>query len=212
MEKINFYMTTEQVNSESKEIMAGSWGFCAKAMAIFLSLVLVVVGAVVGLSFAVPQWYFITIISIIGAMLIYLLWYGLQVFCYNLASKLSTKFSHLFAGFGKNTFKLIKLMIVKFFVLIFGLCLVVIMGFKFELAYSMTAFVLCENKDKKISTSAIMKQSKRLMNGSKKRLVKLRFSNFGWILLCFTVIGAVWALPYLILKHAVFYNDLKTDF
>lgn len=212
MEKYNFYKSNEKINQEAKDIMAGSWAFCAKKSAIWLFFVLVVIAGVVTLCVLIPTWYVITISLIFGLLLLYLLFYGMQVFSLNLSSKLSTTTSHLFAGFSKNTFKLIKLAISKFFILIFGLCLLIFMGVNFELAYSMSSLILYESKDRKIKTSAALKQSKRLMKDNKLRLVKFRLVNIGWILLCFTIIGAVWALPYLELKKAIFYNDLKTEF
>ena len=80
----------------------------------------------------------------------------------------------------------------------------------FELSYSMTSFSLY-NGDK-IKAGEALKQSKRLVKGNKSRLAKLRLSNIGWYLLCLTVIGALWALLYIGVSKAIFYNDLKTDF
>lgn len=212
MEKYDFYLTPQQIDDEAKEIMAGSWGYSAKNTAIFVVLSLIIAGLVTLFSFLTPTWYLIIIYSIVGVLLIYLLFYGFQIFCLHLSSNLKTSTKHLFAGFGKKSFRIIKLAISKFFVLIFGLCLLVFMGIKWELAYSMSAFVLYETDDKKASSSSLLKQSKRLMNGSKKRLVKVRLKNLGWMLLCLTIVGALWALPYLELKKAIMYNNLKTEF
>lgn len=211
MEKYDFYKPIYQITEQAKDIMAGSWGYSVKNTAIFMFLSLVVAGLVVFASFLTPVWYFIVLYSCIGALLIYVLYYGFQAFCLNLASKLKTSSKHLFAGFGKKFFKIIKLAICKFILLIFGLCLLIFMGIKWDLAYSMSAFVLYESTEKKFSAKQVLKQSKRLTNGNKKRLLKLRFKNIGWYLLCLTVIGALWALPYLQVKKAIFYNDLKTE-
>lgn len=209
MEKFDFYKKTENIKLEAKDIMSGSWGYSAKQMLLMLLLSLVVVGGTVTLCVLKPLWYVIVLAVLVALFLLYVIYFGIQVFYYNLTNNLKVNSSDMFEGF-KRIFKLLALYISKLFVLIFGLCLLVYFGFDFELRYSMSSLVLYDNP--KNSASASLKGSKRLMKGNKKRLVKLRLQSIGWILLCLTVVGALWALPYLMVEKALFYNDLKTDF
>lgn len=210
MEKnFDFYKKPDEIKREAKDIMSGSWGFSAKQMAIALVLTLIIVGAVTALSVVYAQWFVIVPAFFVGLFLIYVIYYGVQVFCYNLTNKLTVNSALMFAGFSQF-FKLLWLFVLKLVMLALGLCMVVYFGFSFELAYSMSELYLCDNTKSK--TSAILKGSKRLMKGNKKRLIKLRLKNIGWILLCLTVVGSLWALPYLQVQKSVFYNDLKSDF
>lgn len=209
MGKFNFYEDLDNIQQDSKDIMNGSWGFCAKKMALMLALALVVVGGAVTLSILFSSWYVITICSVVGLILLCTIYYGCEIFCLNLSSKLQTSTADLFAGF-KKIHKVIGITICSLISFVFGLCLFVFFGFKFELSHSMSFFVSYQQP--KLKSVACLKQSKRLMKGNRKRLLKLRLKNFGWGLLCLTVIGSVWALPYLLVNKSVFYNDLKTDF
>lgn len=207
--KFDFYEDLDKITLDAKDIMNGSWGFCAKKMALMLVLALVVLGGVVTLCVLFPSWYVITICVVVGLILESAIYYGCEIFCLNLSSKLQTSTADLFAGFRK-IFKVIGVTLCSLFSFVFGLCLFVFFGFKFELSHSMSFFVSYQNpKQKPVDC---LKQSRRLMNGNRTRLLKLRLKNFGWILLCLTVIGLVWALPYLLVNKSIFYNDLKTDF
>lgn len=207
--KFNFYEDLDNITLDAKDIMNGSWGFCAKRMSLMLVLALVVLGTVVTLSVMFPSWYVITICVAVGLVLESAIFYGCEIFFLNLSSKLQTSTADLFAGF-KKIFKVIGITFSSLFSFVVGLCLFVVFGFRFELSHSMSFFVSYQNA--KLKPVECLKQSRRLMNGNRTRLLKLRLKNFGWILLCLTVIGSVWALPYLLVNKSVFYNDLKTDF
>lgn len=210
MEKnFDFYKKPDEIKAEAKEIMNGSWGYTAKQMSLVFILGLLVVGGLVTLCVLKPLWYVIVPACFVGVFLIYVLYHGVQVFCYNLTNNLNVSSASMFAGFPK-IFKLLALYISKIFVLLFGLCMFIFFGFKFELYYSMTSFYLFDNQ--KSSASLTLKGSKRLMKGNLKRLSKLRLKNIGWFVLCLTIVGMLWALPYLMVQKSVFYNDLKTDF
>lgn len=207
--KFNFYEDLDQIKLDAKDVMNGSWGFCAKKMLLMLLLALVVLGTAVTLSVLFPSWYVITLCAVIGLILECALFYGCEIFFLNLSSKLQTTTADLFVGF-KKILKVIGITFCSLLTFVLGLCLFVFFGFKFELSHSMSFFVSYQNpKQKSIDC---LKQSRRLMNDNRKRLLKLRLKNFGWALLCLTIIGSLWALPYLLVNKAIFYNDLKTDF
>ena len=210
MKKGFFYKQNDEIKQMTKDNLAGSWWYGAKNMMLYLFLSLAVTAGVVVPSVLNPKWYIIAPLCLVGLYLLCLLYYGYQTFCLNLSSKLSASTKDLFAGFGKKSFRIFKIMFMKFFIFIFGLVLAVFPLFMFELSYSMTSFSLY-NGDK-IKAGEALKQSKRLVKGNKSRLAKLRLSNIGWYLLCLTVIGALWALLYIGVSKAIFYNDLKTDF
>lgn len=207
--KFDFYEDLDKITLDAKDVMNGSWGFCAKKMALMLVLALVVLGGVITFCVLFPSWYVITICVVVGLILESAIYYGCEIFCLNLSSKLQTTTADLFAGFRK-IFKVIGVTLCSLFSFVFGLCLFVFFGFKFELSHSMSFFVSYQNPKQK--PVECLKQSRRLMNGNRTRLLKLRLKNFGYILLCLTVIGSVWALPYLLVNKSIFYNDLKTDF
>lgn len=205
----NFYKSMAQIRQTASDDMSGSWWYCAKITMFELFLALIIAGGVTWACIAYPIWYVMAPSIFVGCFLVYVLIYGYQAFFLNFTSKLSSKFSDLFSGF-KKIFKLLKIFITKIFIMIFGLALLVFPFFMFGLSYTMSSFALVD--DKTIPAKDALKQSKRLMNENKKRLAKLRFENLGWILLCFTFIGAFWALPFLFTNKAVFYEDLKTAF
>ena len=205
----DFYKSIGEIKRTATDDMAGSWWYCAKLTMLELFLMAIIAGGVSVFCVFYPIWYYMAPVIFVGCFLIYVLIYGYQNFFLNFSCKLSSKFSDLFAGF-KKIHKLFGMFLMKIIVLVFGLALLVFPYFIFESAYTMSSFCLADNKN--LHSREALHESRRLMRENKKRLARLRMSNFGWILLCLTIIGAFWALPYIYSNKAIFYNNLKTPF
>lgn len=87
--------------------------------------------------------------------------------------------------------------------------LFVIPGIVKTLSYSMSMYVLAENKGK--PALECIKESKVITNGHKMDLFVLGLSFIGWILLGYITlgIGYIWILPYVEATYTNAYNRLK---
>ena len=87
--------------------------------------------------------------------------------------------------------------------------LFVIPGIIKAIAYSMSTFVLAENKG--MSARACIKASKEMTKGHKGELFVLELSFIGWFLLCFITLGiaSIWVGPFMQVTFANAYNALK---
>lgn len=87
--------------------------------------------------------------------------------------------------------------------------LLIIPGVIKSLAYSMTTYIVAENRD--MSVSEAMRKSEEMMQGHKMDLFYLNLSFTGWILLTVVTCGiaALWTAPYINATHANFYRSIK---
>lgn len=78
-------------------------------------------------------------------------------------------------------------------------------------SYSMTSFLLADNKE--MSGQEAIEESKRIMSGNKKRLFFLDLSFIGWILLSLLTlgIGFLFLAPYVYSARTAFYLDLVKE-
>ena len=88
--------------------------------------------------------------------------------------------------------------------------LLVVPGIIKTFAYSMSTYILAENKGK--SARECIKESKEMTNGYKFDLFVLGLSFIGWNLLCIVTFGIalIWVLPYMQVTYANAYNLLKS--
>ncbi len=79
------------------------------------------------------------------------------------------------------------------------------------LSYSMSMYILAENKGK--SAHSCIRESMEMTNGYKMDLFILGLSFIGWILLCCVTLGiaAIWVIPYMNATYANAYKSLKGD-
>ena len=98
--------------------------------------------------------------------------------------------------------------LVGLFTLLWSL-LFVIPGIVKAYSYSMSMYILAENKDK--PALECINESKKMTYGYKMKLFVLELSFIGWILLgCITFgIAYIWVIPYINTTHANAYNSLK---
>ncbi len=113
-----------------------------------------------------------------------------------------------FCGFDDfwSAFKVIFL--VGLFTFLWSL-LFVIPGIIKSFSYSMSAYILAENKGK--PALECINESKAMTEGHKMDLFVLSLSFIGWALLCAVTLGiaGIWAVPYAQTTHANAYNSLK---
>ena len=79
------------------------------------------------------------------------------------------------------------------------------------ISYSMSTFILAENKGK--PALECINESKAMTNGHKMDLFVLGLSFIGWGLLCVITLGiaSIWVIPYMQATYANAYNSLKTN-
>ncbi|MDL2228322.1 DUF975 family protein [Bacteroidales bacterium OttesenSCG-928-K03] len=122
--------------------------------------------------------------------------------------KENASIERVFDGFKDFSRSLIAYILIAVYVFLWML-LLIIPGIIMNYAYSMTYFILSE--DKEISASDALKKSKQMMMGNKWKLFCLELRFFGWILLCILTlgIGFLWLQPYMEMARLNFYYDLK---
>ena len=101
---------------------------------------------------------------------------------------------------------------VNFFVGLFTFLwslLFVIPGIIKAFSYSMSTYILAENKGK--PALACIKESMAMTNGHKMDLFVLSLSFIGWGFVCVITFGiaSIWVLPYMQATYANVYNSLK---
>lgn len=101
---------------------------------------------------------------------------------------------------------------VNFFVCLFTFLwslLLIIPGIIKSFAYSMSMYILAENKGK--PALECIKESQAMTEGHKMDLFVLGLSFIGWGLLCSITFGiaGIWVIPYMNATYANAYNSLK---
>jgi uncharacterized membrane protein len=116
----------------------------------------------------------------------------------------------LFDGFKDFVRSFIAGLLLIVFIFLWTL-LLVIPGIIMSLAYSMTFFILTE--DKEISAYDAINRSKDMMRGYKWKYFCLQLRFTGWLILCMLTLGILtfWVQPYMTMASLNFYNDIKAD-
>lgn len=89
--------------------------------------------------------------------------------------------------------------------------LFIIPGIIAAISYSMTYFILAE--DKEISAYDAIKKSKKMMYGYKWKYFCLSLRFIGWGFLCILTfgVGFLWLQPYMEVSFLNFYDDIKNN-
>jgi len=193
-------MNTENPVLKEKALksLEGKWG-----MAVGVSLIyMLIIGA-----FNTAPHYFGTIptLLITGPMLL-----GYTLFSLSVARNKETSFEILFKGFNQFGTALVAYLLMVLFVILW-MILLIIPGIIAALSYSMTFFILAD--DKSIDALDALKKSQKMMKGYKMKLFLLWLSFIGWALLCMLTlgIGFLWLMPYAQVSLSNFYDDIKKD-
>lgn len=190
-------MATENVvlMRQAREALKGRWGLAVGVYFLYM-LIMIVAGAPDDIG---PL---LTII-IDGPLFL-----GLAMFSLSLARKQEASVSQMFAGFNDFLRSFVAYLLICIFILLWSLLLIV-PGIIAALSYSMTFFILAE--DKTVSANEAIKKSKAMMMGHKKKLFYLGLRFFGWFLLGIITlgIGFLWIMPYFKVTLAMFYEDIS---
>ena len=119
--------------------------------------------------------------------------------------------SRLFDGYRDFTRIFFTTLLTNVYIFLWTLLLIV-PGIIKALSYSMTAFILRDNKEAKYNEA--IELSMAMMEGHKMELLWLYLTFIGWAILCvFTLgIGYFWLVPYMSSTFANFYEEVKADY
>ena len=119
--------------------------------------------------------------------------------------------SRLFDGYRDFTRIFFTTLLTNVYIFLWTLLLIV-PGIIKALSYSMTAFILRDNKEVKYNEA--IELSMAMMEGHKMELFWLYLTFIGWAILCiFTLgIGCFWLVPYMSSTFANFYEEVKADY
>lgn len=133
---------------------------------------------------------------------------GFTIMFLNLIRTNQSNYNDLFKGF-KNLWKAIGAYLLTLLLILLWSLLLIIPGIIAAIRYSQTLYIIADNPNIKVIDA--IKESKRMMNGSKMRYFKLSISFIGWLLLSILTlgIGLLWLLPYINTSLTIFYEDLK---
>jgi uncharacterized membrane protein len=182
---------------QAKASLKGKWW---SAVGVFFIYMLIICGAN-----SIPKIGSLIQLAITGPFML-----GMSMFVLNIANKKEASISQIFDGF-KTFWKSVgTYLLMVLFVMLWSL-LLIIPGIIAGFAYSMTFYILAENKN--IKPLDALKESKKLMRGNKWKLFCLSWRFFGWALLCILTagIGFFWLLPYMNVSFAKFYEDIKKN-
>ena len=192
-------MKTENVElmRRAKETMQGQWGISIGAFVVYIIIPMA-----------------LGIIPVLGSIASFLIagpfFLGLAIFTLNVSRRNSPKIDQLFEGFDNFGRSLGAYFFISIRVLLF-LILLIIPGIIVGLSYSMTFFILAD--DKTIGYSEAMNKSKQMMEGNKLKYFYLQLRIFGLVLLCILTlgIGLLWLYPYASVCSAKFYDELNGE-
>lgn len=181
----------------SRAALKGKWGL---AIATFLVYMLVVGG--VGFLHDIAS---IVSIVLAGPMAL-----GAATFSLSLARGKEAKFEQIFDGLKDFINALATYLLMLLRIILWSL-LLVIPGIIGALSYSMTFYILSE--DRSLKPKMAIEASTRMMDGNKLKLFYLFLRFFLLALLCILTlgIGFLWLIPYVNVTMAMFYDDLTEE-
>lgn len=132
---------------------------------------------------------------------------GMCTYNLNLVNRRESRFSDLFSQFHRLWAGFCMNFLTGLFVFLWSL-LFIIPGIIAAYRYAMVPYLMAEFPE--LGVLDAMRESKRLMTGSKWRLFCLQLSFIGWSILClFTMgLGTLWLNPYTMAAEAAFYMDV----
>ena len=190
-------MENKDIMTKARASLNGRWGMAIGAALLYGLLIagiqiIPLLGAIVSLLIG-------------GAMTL-----GYNTFTLAFARGEDVKISTVFDGFNHFGTALAAYLLMALFTILWML-LLIIPGIIAMYSYSMTFYILAE--DKSLSALEAIGKSKQIMAGNKWKLLCLSFRFFGWILLSIITlgIGFIWVAPYMSISFATFYDDIKNN-
>ncbi len=193
---IKFMKTQNSVLMEqARESLSGKWGLAAGTYLVYFLIITIAqyVPKVGGLIYL-----------IVGGPLSL----GLAIFILSLSRKQNPRLEDIFEGFKSFGTSLVAYLLMIIFIALW-LLLLIVPGLIAFLSYSMTFFIIAE--DKNIGARDAIKKSKEMMRGYKWKLFCMHCRFIGWALLSILTLGIgwLWLAPYMQVSLAKFYEDLK---
>lgn len=188
-------MENKEIRAKARESLKGNWGIAIGAIILtFLIALATQITPIIG---------FVIYIVISGALTM-----GINRFMLSIVRKEDVNIFYIFDGFNRIGTNLSALLLQILFIILWSL-LLIIPGIIAAYAYSMTFYILADNKE--MSAMDAIKKSKEMMEGNKMKLFWLSCSFIGWFLLAILTlgIGLIWLAPYISVSIATFYDDLK---
>lgn len=190
-----------QLMRDAKATLTGKWGYAA-----LTTLVYTIIITAASMVAYIPFIGWAAALLIGGPM-----WLGYIFFIISLrGDKENLKIETLFSGFKQFTRAFITYLLMMIFVVLW-MILLIVPGIIMAIAYSMTFFIIAEDKD--ISAYDAIMKSKQMMYGYKWKYFCLNLRFLGWVLLCILTlgIGFFWLQPYMEMSYYNFYLDIKDN-
>lgn len=136
---------------------------------------------------------------------------GLTIVYLKLAKSEDISIGNVFAGFDDLWTAIKAQFFTGLFIFLWSL-LLIIPGIIKAFSYSMTFFILAENKGMPVLKAITL--SRKMMDGHKLDFLLLSLSFFGWFLLVLFTFGlaAIWVHPYCYATYSNFYLSVKEDY
>lgn len=181
--------------AQARETLKGEWGMAIGAYVIY-TLISVAIS-----SIPKAGWLFGLIIA--GPFML-----GVAMFTLSFSRKQNPHLNQIFYGFKEFGNAIATYLLMVLYIVLWSL-LLIIPGIIKGLAYSMTFYILADNKS--IKPGEALKRSEKMMDGNKWKLFLLKLRFIGWTLLSVLTlgIGFLWLIPYMEISKAKFYDDIK---
>ncbi len=191
---------------KAKESLRGKWGL---AIGTFLVYSLITGILPPTLNYGLKSSYSFSG-SLLSILIVPPLVLGIVIFSLALARNEEASFGQLFEGFQDYLRVFITFLLIFIFTILWTL-LLIIPGIIASIAYSMTFYILAE--DKEIKPMEAIRKSKEMMYGYKWKYFRLSLRFILLSLLCILTlgIGFLWLMPYMYVTLAHFYEDVKNN-
>lgn len=184
---------------QARESLKGKWGLAIGTTVIYL--------LIFGGFGIIPYFAGSIVTIIIGGPLVL----GFVTFFLAISRGQNATLSQLFEGF--NHFgKAIGAYLLVIIFTILWLLLLIVPGIIKSISYSMTFFIIAD--DKSIDIMEAINKSQKMMAGYKWKFFCLGLRFIGWFLLCILTlgIGLLWLFPYVYTSITKFYEDVKANY
>lgn len=177
---------------------------------IFLALLFVIVVCYVSL---VVSTMFMGAVGIIVNLLLFFLSSVIIIgTCTYIFDLMNNRPSKLFSDIGNTFFKIpaiVMALLICIIATILWSVFLIVPGIVYAISVSFVFFILAESNKATVKWMEVVTESRKLLDGKKIDYVVFNLSLIGWYLLSATIIGAFWALPYIVVANMKYYQSLK---
>ncbi len=179
----------------ARESLKGKWGLAVGTFLVYCVITIIIS--------SIPKVGSLASLLISGPMTL-----GLVIFSLALSRNKKAKFEQIFKGFENFSLALRAYLWMLLFILLWSL-LFIIPGIIKGYSYSMIFYILADNQS--MGVKKALKESMKMMQGNKMKLLSLQVRFLGWLLLCLLTfgVGLLWLVPYMQVSVAKFYDDIK---